>query len=321
LTAPPWVCPACAADLEAHPDQLLCRGCGRVFPVLAGVADLRLEPDRFLSLEADRAKGLAVLRAGEGGYEAALQAYWGLTPELEPALAQGHRKRQLAEDEAGAALAREVVRRCGSLQGPALDLGCGLGGFVAAAASHALAAVGIDAAFRWTAVASLRLRQAGVDAALCCANAEHPPFRPGSFELVVANDLLEHVRDPAAVLEAAARMLRPGGRLYAASTHRYSLAPEPHVRLLGVGWLPRSWQSAYVRMRRGHAYDKVRPVSAGELAELVRGAGLEAEAAFAAPVFAGHLGPTQSAGLAALQRLRWAAPRIGVVARRPAAGL
>ncbi len=312
------ICPACAGELDAAEDALRCPGCRRAYPVLAGVADLRLAPDRFLSLEADREKGLRVLdKAGDGGYRAALEAYWELTPELEPELAQGHLKRQLAEADAGAALAREVERRCGPLQGPVLDLGCGLGGFVAAAAFQGLESIGVDAAFRWAVLAKLRLERARVSATVICANAEHPPFRPGNFSLVVANDLLEHVENPRRTMTFAAQMLRTGGRLYVASTNRYSLAPEPHVRLLGVGWLPRSLQSGYVELRRGHAYDKVCPLSGRELQRLTEQAGLRPSQPASAPVFAGHLDAGSRAGLAVLERARWFAPRVGLAASRP----
>ena len=318
MNAVELVCPACASQLDADKQEYRCAACGRRYPILGGVADFRLEPDRFLSIEADRAKGLAVLeRAGAGGYEAALEAYWGLTPELEPGLARGHLRRQLAEGEAGAELARDGERRCGPMRGPVLDVGCGLGGFVAAAASQGLEAVGIDAAFRWAVVAKLRLEQIDVhDAAIVCANAEHPPFRPGSFGLVVANDLVEHLREPDIAVSQAARMLAPDGSLYLASTHRYSLAPEAHVRLFGVGWLPRRWQSGYVRFRRGHAYDKVQPVSAGELRRWTRDAGLEPGRVGAAPVFKGHLGSLPRAGLLAMEKIGWGAPRIGLAAQR-----
>jgi 2-polyprenyl-6-hydroxyphenyl methylase/3-demethylubiquinone-9 3-methyltransferase len=310
------VCPSCVSGLALEADALRCRNCGRGYPILGGVPDLRLEPDRFLSLEEDRSKGMAVLeRAGGRGYRAALEAYWSLTPELEPALAQAHLRRQLFELEAGTHLLREIERRCGPIEGLVLDAGCGLGGFVAAAAGRGLQAVGIDAAFRWALVARVLLEEIGVDAPILCANAEHPPFRPGTFGLVVANDLVEHVRDAQEAVASVARMVRPGGALYVASTHRYSLAPEPHVRLLGVGWLPRRWQSAYVRLRRGHAYDRVRPVSPGELRAWIETAGLRAGPAFAAPVFGEHLRPSVRTGLRLLERARWGAPRIGVVGR------
>lgn len=39
------------------------------------------------------------------------------------------------------------------------------------------------------------------------------PFPPGSFDLVLMLDVLEHLDDDAGALEAAARMLAPGGRI------------------------------------------------------------------------------------------------------------
>lgn len=43
------------------------------------------------------------------------------------------------------------------------------------------------------------------------------PFDDGSFDGVVAKDLLEHVPDPGAVVREIARVLRPGGRVFASS--------------------------------------------------------------------------------------------------------
>lgn len=44
------------------------------------------------------------------------------------------------------------------------------------------------------------------------ANAEDTlPFEDASFDAVVAGELLEHVRDPAAVVDEVRRVLRPGG--------------------------------------------------------------------------------------------------------------
>lgn len=40
-----------------------------------------------------------------------------------------------------------------------------------------------------------------------------PPFRPGSIDVVLALDVLEHLDDDAAGLEQASRLLRPGGLL------------------------------------------------------------------------------------------------------------
>jgi ubiquinone/menaquinone biosynthesis C-methylase UbiE len=52
--------------------------------------------------------------------------------------------------------------------------------------------------------------------------AEHLVFRPDTFELVTMGETLTYLADPAAALDEAHRVLRPGGRL-AVSCHRRSL--------------------------------------------------------------------------------------------------
>lgn len=55
-------------------------------------------------------------------------------------------------------------------------------------------------------------------------------FRPASFTLVVANQMLEHVDDPCAVLRGASRLLKPGGAMMIVShNYRHWL-----MRLLGT---------------------------------------------------------------------------------------
>jgi SAM-dependent methyltransferase len=49
------------------------------------------------------------------------------------------------------------------------------------------------------------------------------PFDDGSFDVVVAGELLEHLRDPRAVLGEARRVLRPGGVFVASVPNAYRL--------------------------------------------------------------------------------------------------
>ena len=49
------------------------------------------------------------------------------------------------------------------------------------------------------------------------------PFPDASFDVVVAGELLEHVREPAGVVAEARRVLRPGGRLVASVPNAFRL--------------------------------------------------------------------------------------------------
>jgi ubiquinone/menaquinone biosynthesis C-methylase UbiE len=151
-----------------------------------------------------------------------------------------------------------------------LDLGTRTGGLLMAAAEHAQKAIGIDIAFRWLIIARKRLEEAGQSAQLVCCCAEFLPFRESSFDLVLAENVLEHTAQPPQFIEEAHRVMKPGGVFFATTWNRLALAPEPHVHLWGVGWLPRQVAKSYVKLRKGVSYDHVRLLSAFQLARLLR---------------------------------------------------
>jgi SAM-dependent methyltransferase len=55
------------------------------------------------------------------------------------------------------------------------------------------------------------------------ARAEDIPFEDGSFDVVVAGELLEHLRDPRRVVSEVLRVLRPGGTFVASVPNAYRL--------------------------------------------------------------------------------------------------
>jgi SAM-dependent methyltransferase len=56
------------------------------------------------------------------------------------------------------------------------------------------------------------------------ASAEEPlPFESGSFDVVVAGELLEHVRSPEEVVDEVIRVLRPGGRFVGSVPNAFRL--------------------------------------------------------------------------------------------------
>jgi SAM-dependent methyltransferase len=54
---------------------------------------------------------------------------------------------------------------------------------------------------------------AGAAATAIRGNVHHLPFPDGSFDLVIASEILEHIPDDRAAIGEAVRVLRPGGRL------------------------------------------------------------------------------------------------------------
>jgi len=59
------------------------------------------------------------------------------------------------------------------------------------------------------------------------AQAEHLPFRDGSFDAVICSELLEHVFEPAAILREVHRVLHPRGVLLACAPFLYRIHADP----------------------------------------------------------------------------------------------
>ncbi|MFN2508026.1 MAG: methyltransferase domain-containing protein, partial [Chthoniobacterales bacterium] len=194
-----------------------------------------------------------------------VEYYWSITPD-EPndmarrftahALRGVDRGRHLLEAQPGVRAKFQPDRGT-----RVLELGTRTGGLLLAAAERTDSALGIDIAFRWLIIARKRLQEAERPAQLVCCCAEFLPFHEEAFDLVLAENLLEHTAQPAKCIEEAHRVLKQDGIFFATTWNRLAAAPEPHVRLWGVGWLPRGLAKRYVRWRKRVGYDHVRLLS------------------------------------------------------------
>ena len=243
--------------------------------------------------------------------ETTVRAYWARTPGTPPD--QAERFTQfVATAEPRAAEWLDEVAPNEAPAGSWLDVGCGTGDMVLAALRRGQPVVGADIAFRWLVVARRRLQRAGFAAPLVCCNGEHLPFSDSAFRRVVSLGTLEHCLDANAVLAEAARVLEPAGRVHLRTVNRFSLLPEPHVGVWGVGFLPRRWADAYVQWRSGQRYEHHRPLSSRELRRFARDAGLRDVRVGAASLL--------SADRARLGPLAMAAPLYDLARRTPAVG-
>ena len=146
-----------------------------------------------------------------------------------------------------------------------VDVGCG-GGILAEAMAHRGATVtGIDMGEAPLSVARIHQLESGVDVDYRRCTAEALAAEAAeSFDVVCCLEMLEHVPDPAAVIQACADLAVPGGSLYFSTINRNPMAflfaivgAEHILRLLPAGT---------------HEYTKfIRP---SELASWLRDAGL-----------------------------------------------
>ena len=163
----------------------------------------------------------------------------------------------------------DYVRQRATLAGShVLDVGCG-GGLLSEALARAGAQVSaIDLAAELVKVARLHGLESGLKVDYQVKAVEVlAEEQPGSFDAVTCMEMLEHVPDPAAIIAACAKLLRPGGRLFLSTLNRTPAAFA--LAIVGAEYVAR------LLPRGTHRYaDFIRP---HELAGWLRQAGLQLE--------------------------------------------
>ena len=161
------------------------------------------------------------------------------------------------------------IEQCaGPLDGRRIvDVGCGGGILSEAMARKGAQVLGVDLAERSLKVAQLHAMEAGIDnvryrevAAEVLADEQ-----PGQFDIVTCMEMVEHVPDPAAIVAACAKMVKPGGWVFLSTLNRN---PKSFLfAIVGAEYLLRLLPAGT------HEYAKfIRP---SELATWCRSAGLD----------------------------------------------
>ncbi len=277
-----FVCPRCKGDLEERVVEYYCPGCQAIYPVVLGIADFRVFPDPWINFEEDWAKGKRVLESGQNrDWQGLAELYWEFTPDVPPELARKYVAGAVGAAETGAKLLDQFeatqLQPARTTNLNLLEIGCGTGGLLAAAAARYQEVIGVDIAFRWLVIARKRLDEAGLNhVRLVCACGQALPFRPERFDRIITINTLEHAErgsQQSALLREARHALRPDGKFFLSTYNRYSLGPEPHMHVWGVGFLPRPWMAAFVNIRKNIKYQFIRLLGYGELKRKLQMAG------------------------------------------------
>lgn len=146
-----------------------------------------------------------------------------------------------------------------------LDVGCGGGILAEAMAVRGATVLGIDLAERSLGIARLHKLETGakVDYRLVSAEALAEEV-PGAFDIVTCMEMLEHVPDPAAIVEACGRLVRPGGVVAFSTINRNAKAYI--LAVLGAEYV--------LRMLPRGTHDYARFIRPAELARYARPRGL-----------------------------------------------
>ena len=164
-----------------------------------------------------------------------------------------------------------------------LDIGCAQGtlALLLAEKGHRVTAIDLRPDFLEYAQA----RHSHGDVRFVQANALEEDI-PGVYDLVFANQIIEHLVYPHDFIRRIVRNLRPGGRLVVTTPNgRYARNPLPSFSELGD---PRQWEHMqYTSDGDGHFFAYL----ADELTDIVRAAGLQDVQVrfFESPLISGHM--------------------------------
>ena len=146
-----------------------------------------------------------------------------------------------------------------------LDIGCGGGLLSEPMARLGAEVVGADAAERNIPVARLHAEQMGLEIDYRVTTAEAMAEAGESFDAVLNMEVVEHVPDPQAFLDACAALVRPGGLMIISTINRnpkswlVAIVGAEHI----MRWLPKG------------THDWARFVTPDELTAMLGRAGLE----------------------------------------------
>lgn len=146
-----------------------------------------------------------------------------------------------------------------------LDIGCGGGLLSEPMARLGAQVVGVDASEKNIAVARLHAQQSALTIDYRATTAEALADAGERFDIILNTEVIEHVQDPALLINACGRMLKPGGMMIITTLNR--TAKSFALAIVGaeyvLRWLPRG------------THDWKRFLKPSEIARMLRAAGLD----------------------------------------------
>jgi len=147
-----------------------------------------------------------------------------------------------------------------------LDVGCGGGILSEGLANLGAEVLGIDLSEELIDIAELHSLESGIGAQYQKISAEALAERePESFDHVTCMEMLEHVPQPGSIIQACARLVKPGGMVFFSTLNR-----KPKAYLLAIV------AAEYIlKMLPKGTHDYKTFIRPSELSQLARAAGLE----------------------------------------------
>lgn len=156
----------------------------------------------------------------------------------------------------------DVIRSCfDSLKNKTiLEIGCGKGNELIQLAREGATCSGLDFSESAIQFLSSRLRIDRIDSAIIRGDARSIPLRPGEFDLVFSQGVLEHFHDPNEIVKEQRRVLKQGGYIVIEVPNKWTLYTVYKKTLMWLDRWPPGWETEY---------------SPKELSDLIVNAGFE----------------------------------------------
>ena len=149
-----------------------------------------------------------------------------------------------------------------------LDVGCGGGILAESIAKKGAKVTGIDLSEKALKVADLHSLESGVAVRYELIAAEELASREaGHYDVVTCMEMLEHVPDPAAIVQACATLVKPGGHVFFSTLNRNSKSYL--FAIIGAEYI--------LRLLPRGTHDYMKFITPAELSQYIRLAGLEVD--------------------------------------------
>ncbi|MBY0238856.1 MAG: bifunctional 2-polyprenyl-6-hydroxyphenol methylase/3-demethylubiquinol 3-O-methyltransferase UbiG [Burkholderiaceae bacterium] len=149
-----------------------------------------------------------------------------------------------------------------------IDIGCGGGILSESMARKGAKVTGIDLSEKALKVADLHSLESGVQVRYQLVSAEDMAAREaGQYDIVTCMEMLEHVPDPAAIVQAAANLVKPGGKVFFSTLNRN---PKSYLfAVIGAEYV--------LRLLPKGTHDYAKFITPSELSQYIRNAGLQVD--------------------------------------------
>src|SRR6266571_2471337 len=157
-----WRCPRCRGELAEIGEGVACQVCGVSYQSFGGIPDLRLPGVSWIDYEEDRAQAHQLIAESSRLTAAELVRYvfeW--RKEMSVAWREKRTRRVMQARNRRATDIEGWLRPCFSPDASCLEIGCGSGQLLAAAAAAGYRGIGIDVRLVWLLVAKRMIADAG----------------------------------------------------------------------------------------------------------------------------------------------------------------